>query len=207
MPDDHASSREPLPVGRGDRGSTARRVRVLLPLPLPEALDYLIPEGKSPELGSFVRVPLGQRSLVGVAWDGMDDGLAEERLKPIIETLDTPRLQPELRYFVERVAAYTLAPPGAVLRMTMSVPEALQPPRPRRVCTASPGGWAALSGAPMQIRLTPARRRVLEILLNRPSMPVAEVAQLARNAFTVSWLARDEKEQYIDSLEAYVARA
>src|SRR6516225_4520716 len=180
MPDDHASSREPLPIGHCDRGLPSRRVHVLLPLPLPQALDYLVPEGASlPELGSFVRVPLGQRSLVGIVWDGMDDGLTEERLKPIIETLNTPRLQPELRHFVNRVAAYTMAPPGAVLRMTMSVPEALQPPRPRRVCAASPGGRAALAGAPMGTRLTAARRRVLEILLNRPSMPVAEIAQLA----------------------------
>ena len=180
MPDDHASSREPLPIGHCDRELPARRVRVLLPLPLPEALDYLVPEGTSlPELGSFVRVPLGQRSLGGVVWDGTGEELADERLKPIIETLNTPRLQPELRHFVERVAAYTMAPPGAVLRMTMSVPEALQPPRRRRVCAASPGGRAALAGAPMGTRLTAARRRVLEILLNRPSMPVAEIAQLA----------------------------
>jgi primosomal protein N' (replication factor Y) len=179
MPDDHASSREPLPIGRCDRGFTVRRVRVLLPLPLPEALDYLVPEGKSPELGSFVRVPLGQRSLVGVVWDGTGDGLAQERLKPIIETLGTPGLQPELRHLVERVAAYTMAPPGAVLRMTMSVPEALKPPQPRRVCTASPTGLTALTGAPTEIRLTPARRRVLEILRDGPPMPVAEVAQLA----------------------------
>jgi adenosine deaminase len=34
-----------------------------------------------------------------------------------------------------------------------------------------------------------------------------EVAQLARNAFTVSWLARAEREPYLDSLEAYVAQA
>ena len=63
MPDDHASS--PEPCGSAARtGLPARRVRVLLPLPLPEALDYLAPEGTSPpEPGSFVRVPLGQRSL------------------------------------------------------------------------------------------------------------------------------------------------
>ena len=68
MPDDHASSprqRRPEP------GLPARRVRVLLPLPLPEALDYLAPEGSAPpEPGAFVRVPLGQRSLAGVVWDG-----------------------------------------------------------------------------------------------------------------------------------------
>ena len=85
-----------------------------------------------------MRVPLGQRSLAGVVWDGAGDELPVERLKPIIEMLPTPPLRPELRRFVERVAAYTMAPPGAVLRMTMSVPEALQPPRPRRLCAASP---------------------------------------------------------------------
>ena len=40
----------------------------------------------------------------------------------------------ELRHFIERVASYTMAPAGAVLRMAMSVPEALEPVRPRRVC-------------------------------------------------------------------------
>ena len=95
MPDDHASSREPSPIGVGQQKALARRVRVLLPLPLPEALDYLAPEGTSPpEPGNFVNVPLGQRSLTGVVWDGVGDELPEERLKPIIETLPTPRLRP-----------------------------------------------------------------------------------------------------------------
>src|SRR5271165_2754688 len=170
MPDDHASSPEPSPIGAGDRERTAsetaagRRIRVLLPLPLPEALDYLAPAGTSPpEPGSFVRVPLGQRSVTGVVWDRASGGLPEEQLKPIFETLPTPRLQPELRRFVERVAAYTIAPPGAVLRMTMSVPDALQPPRPRRLYAISPAGSAALAGAATATHLTPARRRVLEV--------------------------------------------
>src|SRR5437588_852899 len=172
MADDHASSRE--------QETAARRIRVLLPLPLPEALDYLGPEGSSPpEPGSFVNVPLGQRSLTGVVWDGAGEELPADRLKPIIETLPTPRLQPELRRFVERVAAYTMAPPGAVLRMAMSVPEALLSPRPRRLCAASPIGMAALDGPRTETRLTPARRRVLEVLCAGPPMPAAEVARLA----------------------------
>ena len=178
MPDDHASSREPSPIGAGEQETAARRVRVLLPLPLPEALDYLAPELPPPEPGSFVHVPLGQRTLAGVVWDGAGDGLPDERLKPIIETLPIPRLQPELRRFVERVAAYTMAPPGSVLRMTMSVPEALQSPRPRRLCAASPTGTAALGCSTTEMRLTRARRRVLEVLCGGP-MPAAEVARLA----------------------------
>src|SRR5260370_22776822 len=119
MPDDHGRSREPSPIGAGEQETAGRRVRVLLPLPLPEALDYLAPEGISPpEPGSFVNVPLGQRSLTGVVWGGAGDELPEERLKPIIESLPTPRPQPELRRFFERVAAYTMSSPGSVLRMT-----------------------------------------------------------------------------------------
>src|SRR5438874_5099449 len=179
MPDDHASSCEPSQVTAGEP-EIAARVRVLLPLPLPEALDYLAPDGLTPpEPGSFVRVPLGQRTVTGVAWDGAGDGLPADRLKPIIEELPAPRLQPELRRFVERVAAYTMAPPGTVLRMTMSVPEALQPPRPKRLCAASPTGLAALTGATTQTRLTPARRRVIEILSNSPPLPASELVRLA----------------------------
>jgi primosomal protein N' (replication factor Y) len=179
MPGDHASSRKPSPIGVGEQEAVSRRFRVLLPLPLPEALDYLAPEGTSlPEPGSFVHVPLGQRSLAGVVWDGVGDELPEDRLKPIIETLPIPRLQPELRRFVERVAAYTMAPPGSVLRMTMSVPEALQSPRPRRLCATSPTGVAALACSTTEMRLTRARRRVLEVLCGGP-MPAAEVARVA----------------------------
>ena len=81
MPDDHASSREPSPIGIGEQEAAVRRVRVLLPLPLPEALDYLVPELSPPEPGSFVRVPLGQREVTGIIWDGVGDELPEERLK------------------------------------------------------------------------------------------------------------------------------
>jgi primosomal protein N' (replication factor Y) (superfamily II helicase) len=180
MPDDHASSRAPLPIGAGEREVTPRRVRVLLPLPLAEALDYLVPDGAlPPEPGSFVRVPLGQRSVTGVVWDGAGTEVGEERLKPITETLATPRLKPELRRFVERAAAYTMSPPGAVLRMTMSVPDALEPPRQRRLCAASSTGLAALAGTAIGSRLTPVRRRVLEILCRGPAMVAADVARAA----------------------------
>jgi adenine deaminase len=37
------------------------------------------------------------------------------------------------------------------------------------------------------------------------NMTRGELVQLARNAFTVSWLAPEDKNQYVDSLEAYAA--
>src|SRR6266853_504050 len=184
MPDDHASSTDPAAHGgaeqeRRESETATCRIRVLLPLPLPEALDYLAPQGTSPAPGSFVRVPLGQRNLVGIVWDGAGDELPAERLKPILEVLPIPQLQPDLRRFVERVGAYTMAPPGSVLRMTMSVAAALQPLRPRRLCVASPVGVTALDDPNPGKRLTPARRRVLEMLRDMPPLPAAELARLA----------------------------
>ena len=32
-----------------------------------------------------------------------------------------------------------------------------------------------------------------------------EIVQLARNAFTVSWLPREDRDGYLDALEAYAA--
>jgi primosomal protein N' (replication factor Y) len=123
------------------------RVKVLLPLRLPGALDYLCPEpATAPEPGRFVRVSLGSRRAIGVVWDGEPDGaVPADRLKPLIEILPAPALRPEMRRFVDRVAAYTLAPAGAVLRMAMSVEEALSPPSPRRVCAPTAAGLAALA--------------------------------------------------------------
>src|SRR6516162_2859332 len=152
----------------------AGHLRVLLPVALPAALDYLAPaEMTPPAAGSFVRVPLAARHLVGVVWEGAGCEVSAERLKPVLDILPVPPLRPELRRFVERVAAYTMTPPGMVLRMAMSVPEALQPPRSRRLCAATPAGLAALAESP----LTPARRRVLQALREGPLLPAGELAR------------------------------
>ena len=194
MLDDDASSPVPVPGSateqeRTESETAGRRIRVLLPLPLAEALDYLAPRDTSaPGAGSFVRVPLGGRSLVGVVWDGAGEELPAERLKPIHEILSAPKLRPELRRFVERLAAYTMTPPGSVLRMTMSVPEALQPPRMRRLCAASSAGLAALADVPPRKVLTQARRRVLEVLRGGPPLPAAE---LTRHAACSAGVVRD----------------
>src|SRR3954453_11597840 len=164
-------------------------VKVLLPLPLRGALDYRAPEsGAAPQPGQFVRVSLGSRRVIGVVWDDQSEGgVPAERLKPVIEILPTPPLQPELRRFIERVAAYTLAPVGAVLRMAMSVEAALLPLPLRRVCYITPAGLAALDGPGSDKnrgdenrgdrKLTAPRRRVLEALRDGGAAPVAEIAR------------------------------
>src|SRR5262245_34280513 len=186
MPDNDASS----PAGNYACGRAAGRkgepgadgcLRVLLPVRLPGALDYLAPEGAaSLEPGCFVRVPLGTRSLVGVVWEGRGGELAAGALRPVLELLPVPPLRPELRCFVERVAAYTMTPPGMILRMAMSAPTALEPLRLRRLNAITPVALAALQEDPPEARLTPARRRVLETLRDGRRLSATELSRLAR---------------------------
>src|SRR6185437_12475713 len=133
MPRRHATlaAGEGPPQGAAEAPSAAR-CSILLPLPLAGAYDYAAP-GSVPPPGTFVTVPLGGRTVPGVVWDrAAGEGVAAERLRPIAALLDVPPMPEELRRFVDWVAAYTLTPPGAVLRMAMSVPAALAPPRPPR---------------------------------------------------------------------------
>jgi primosomal protein N' (replication factor Y) len=158
----------------------ATRLRVLLPLPLGDALDYRAPDGAAaPEPGRFVRVNLGPRRLIGVVWEGEGDDIAEEKLRPIAEVLATPKLPAELRRFIDRVAGYTLAPPGMVLRMAMSIETAVLPPAPRRACMITEDGMAALAEPAGPKKLTPARRRALQALRDGPAQTIAETARQA----------------------------
>jgi primosomal protein N' (replication factor Y) len=138
-------------------------LRVLLPLPLAGAYDYRVPAGmEPPPPGSFVQVPLGGREMIGVVWDGeADPELPERKLRDITHLLDVPAMTASLRKFVDWVAAYTVSPPGAVLRMAMSSPSALEPPMAKAGWRASAAGRVALARG---TGLTGARSRVLETL-------------------------------------------
>ncbi len=97
-----------------------RRVPVLLPYPFAGPFEYAAPVGVDPKPGDLVRVPLGSREVLGAVWEGPLAGrVAEERLRPLLEIVDLPPLGPEMRLFIDWVAAYTLAPPGEVLAMTL----------------------------------------------------------------------------------------
>ena len=161
MPDSQASSRHP----------PGSRIAVLLPLPLDTAYDYRVPEGLELEDGDFVRVPLGARRATGVVWGPGTGEVGEDRLKPVDSRLDTPPLPQAVRGLVAWTAGYCLAPLGAVLRMAMSVPGALEAPRPEAVCVLA----ETLPG----LRLTDARRRVLAAIADGPPRSPSEVAREA----------------------------
>lgn len=163
-------------------GGEPQRYRVLLPLPLGGAFDYLAPPDLAIGLGDIVIVPLGQRQTVGVIWgqgQAHDTALPVERLKPIAARLDLPPLSAGMRGFIDWVAAYTLADPGSVLRMALSVSSALEPPRPRWACALAPAAPSLDDGAASDRRLTSARRRVLAELAQSPPRQLPELARSA----------------------------
>ncbi|MFI4987972.1 MAG: primosomal protein N' [Alphaproteobacteria bacterium] len=152
----------------------AQKLAVLLPLPLAGAYDYGVPEGMMLAAGDFVRVPLGKREAIGVVWGAATGEVAEHKLKAVITRLDAPPLPEVERRFIDWVAHYTLAPPGAVLRMAMAAPQALEPPRPTLAYARAPR-----AGHAPGLRLTPARERVLALLEDGPPRIPLELAREA----------------------------
>jgi primosomal protein N' (replication factor Y) len=71
------------------------------------------------------------------------------------------------------VAGYTVSPPGAVLRMAMSVSAALEPPRLVMAWRLRP------LAAANELRMTPERQRVMAVLRDGPPRQTTELAREA----------------------------
>ena len=143
---------------------------VLLPLPIHALYDYLVPDDVDVVPGSYVMVPLGGRNVLGVVWGAPLGDVAPEKMKPILEVKPAPPLSPVMRDFINWVARYTVNQPGAVLRMVLRVSEALDPPRPR---------LAYRRAGDLPPRMTPARRRVVDLLTDGPPLEKADIAREA----------------------------
>ena len=159
------------------------QVAVLLPLPLEGPYAYRVAPEMVLASGDFVEVPFRGRHLSGVVWGRGTGSLADARIKEVLLRHQAPQLPEVSRRFVGWVASYTVCPPGAVLRMAMSVPEAL---RPQRGVTA----YALAADLP-PIRWTEGRLRVRDLLADGPPRPATEIARkAAAGASTVASLAR-----------------
>src|SRR6201997_4387474 len=137
--------------------ASARIVDVLVPVALNQTYSYRVPRGMEVMAGDIVGVPLGPREVLAVVWaeNANPDPRLHNRLKDVSEKLDVPPLKGELRSLVDWVANYTLSARGMVLRMTLRMGEDLGPERARM--------GVRLVGEPPR-RLTPARRRVIDVL-------------------------------------------
>ena len=152
--------------------TSTRVVDVLVPVALNQTYSYRVPRGMELKAGDVVGVPLGPREVLAVVWaeNANPDPRLHNRLKDVSEKLDVPPLKEELRSLVDWVSNYTLSARGMVLRMTLRMGEHLGPERMRM--------GVRLIGEPPK-RLTPARRRVIEVLSDRLLHGKSEAAKEA----------------------------
>ena len=124
-------------------------------------LDYRVPEGMQLEPGSVVVAPLGPRQLIGVAWEPErlpTEEVGDNRLRPIVGTLDVAPIAAPLRRLAEWTSDYYLAPLASVLRMILPSSSALE--GPRQLIEYRPTGS-------VPDRMTPQREKALAALEGR----------------------------------------
>lgn len=132
-------------------------VRVAVAVPVGKAFDYA--SGGFGELprGTIVTVPFGPRRVNGIVLGPSDASVPSTSLKAVINCPALPSLDVDFVTFLERVAAWTMAPIGAVTKMILSQPKALLPP-PQKKLFRRPD-------APIKDeKLTSARARIAGVL-------------------------------------------
>lgn len=149
----------------------AARAAVLLPLPVEKTYDYLVPDDMALQAGEIVTVSFGPRKVAGVVWNAETAGedIPLHKLKAVLDKPENaPVLTAKMMRFLDWVAQYTLSPAGLVLKMALSVPEALSPEKKETYYKA---GAAAPAG-----KLSAARRRVLDIVQQGGIYAAADLA-------------------------------
>ena len=168
---------------------------VLIPLPVPEAFDYEVPEGFDVARGDQVAVPLGPRLIRGIVSEARETTGTNRRLKAVDHVLDDPRLPERTVDFVEWAARWTLSAPG---EMASAALKGLRAPRPR------PERRVRRVGDRQPARPTAARTAVLEALGQR-SMPGPELARAAEVSSGVVKGLLDEGVLEVIEIEALAA--
>lgn len=144
--------------------------RVLVPYPVDKAYDYILPPGLEAQDGDYVCVPLGKREIPGVVWGEAEGTVAPEKLKAVISSYGLPPMPEAQRKFIDWVASYTMNPKGSVLKMSLSVPGALEKPK---AVTA----YKVIPYVPE--KLSPAHRKIFDVLKDGHAKRAAEIADMA----------------------------
>ncbi|WP_027853773.1 primosomal protein N' [Marinobacterium litorale] len=145
-------------------------LRIALPTPLRRLFDYQLPltVANVPKAGCRVRVPFGNRELIGLVVEITDQSeLPLAKLKPVHEILDTePVLDPHLFELTQWAARYYQYPEGDAL--CQSLPVLLRQGKPAAFAHAVL--WRACSTASAdQLSSTAHRQReLLDLLIKHP---------------------------------------
>lgn len=97
---------------------------ILLPLPFDRAFTYKVC-GQEVDAGDLVKVPFRKKELWGLVVARHDSAglanVAAEKIKPIIAKHQTINFDKKLCEFIDRIAAYNLAPRGLVLKAFVGI--------------------------------------------------------------------------------------
>ena len=184
-------------------------VRVAMPTPLRRLFDYLAgPADGVIEAGTRVRVPFGQRRLIGVAMEtAAASDLPYERLKPVLERLDSqPIFDPATLAVLVWAADYYHHPSGEVLAAALPkalrVGAAIDSAEERWVFTPE-GLEAHARGEP---RRAPRQRQLLAALAQADESGVGGTDS-TRRALGLSAAELDQKlESWRDAARALIGR-
>lgn len=145
---------------------------ILVPFPVDKPYSYTCPPGMTLRAGDYVRVPLGSRAVAGVVWErgGQESsagGDAPKKLKSVAARYDIPAMPAVHRAFIDWVASYTMAARGAVLKLSLSVPAALEGEK-------LPSGYRLKKDSSI-LSLPPKRQAVCDLLRDGGVMRAADI--------------------------------
>ena len=141
--------------------------------------DYLAGPAVGAVRGTIVMVRFGGRHLPGIVMAAAIGDVPLAKLRAVESLVTLPPLSDALVQFIERVAAWTMAPLGAVVKMVLSQPAAFdRPPQQKRYSIG------ALVG---KTRLTTARQHVLDYLAKNEA-PAAPDHQAATAGVTAAMI-------------------
>ena len=161
-----------------ESADNARVMSVLIPYPVDKAYSYIIPAGLPVSVGDYLTVPLGNREVPGVVWGGSAENIPAQKLKSVIAKYDLPPMPAVTRRFLDWVSRYNMAPRGSGMKMALSVPGALETPKPVTGYKITDWALTALSSNDNSAFLqqhTPQRRRILALLRDRIPRRAAEI--------------------------------
>jgi primosomal protein N' (replication factor Y) len=168
--------------------------RVMVPYPVEKAYDYVLPQGLEAQDGEYVCVPLGKREIPGVVWGEAEGTVAPEKLKAVISSYGLPPMPEAQRKFIDWVAGYTMNPKGSVLKMSLSVPGALEKPKAVTAYKVVPY---------ISAKLSPAHQKILDVLKDGQPRRAAEIADMAGCSSSV--VKTMAKKGLLEAVEIYSA--
>lgn len=161
-------------------------IQVALPVPMRKVFDYSLPASLSaPDPGCRVKVNFGNRKMTGIV-TGLTDcsGYAEEKIKPVIEIIDTrPLLAKDHLEFLTWVADYYLHPLGDVL--FSALPKNLRTGKPATL-PENPH-WEITEHGSQVLQQGPGRARVQFALLEMLSKATMPLGAEAFKGLSNSW--------------------